>query len=648
MASRSDSLAASGDRNEGAEKSPESISGRDVKSTMPPSSSVFPLQRLDSVRTSGFLPRISVPVGDDSGDAPPSSRSFSPASTRRPEPRDAFPDPLLEEPTTDLGNAVETIDNPTRVREILNMLALHGRVGVIKQPLAPPLPVGPSVVDEAVGWRCEGTQPRPPFFVEIEGYNHIYEIPIVEAEKSPEGFTSGLPKWIARHRHRNHRRARVRSGIEVMFEHPDHLGLFIRRPVRDISAPGVGFWIQPEDRLYVSLVSDNIWLILDGEVRALLRGAVQSLPAGDDGLRCGMRVEPLEGHEHAWARFLEQMLYPTTARASDAEALWSLYDESGYFRLSGKNRGWFEERKASFSDAIERLSETDEMGCHSVWWTDDQAEAVVSALRLYTGCWFGSQMAKRPGKLVNGVPRRLVLRDIQLQAYELAYQHPDCRWMLTYVHENARFNMLMCKDFTERYDGTRRGVVRLAHALEVVTDAPAVERPAGVEITLATAREKRFFMDWMARRCPFAYRDALDLVPERLELNQLKDICKRTGFLRDRVILVARVRGRPVACAVADLGTDGLHLFGMYNVVRIFPFEMVDPSVHLALLDSARGFFRSMGKHHFVYFCDGEWSPFLHPGEGITDLGSAYLTILASELVPEWLEYMHEELAPRL
>jgi hypothetical protein len=291
------------------------------------------------------------------------------------------------------------------------------------------------------------------------------------------------------------------------------------------------------------------------------------------------------------------------------------------------------------------------MGCHAVWSNGDQAEAVVSALRMYTQTFFPSQMAKTPGRAIAGVPRRLVLRDIQLRAYEHVFHEPSCRWILTYVHEHARFNMLMWKDFTDRYDETPQGLVSRAHAIEVSCAHPASPLPEGLSVEPATEGQQEMVLEVMEVECPEVYRQALDFVPERFDLAELKSACARVGLMRDRRVLVAKRHRWTVAAAVLDAASDGLHLFGLLDTVRLFSFGLDggdEQQAFYALLEQARGFYRALGKSFFVAMRDGPWSPLLTPRDGMDDLGEANLTILSADVMPEWFEHMHESLAPRL
>jgi hypothetical protein len=377
---------------------------------------------------------------------------------------------------------------------------------------------------------------------------------------------------------------------------------------------------------------------------------VLALPTGTDGDRCGVRLEPVTPEATAqWLEVADSLLYPSTDRGGENyKALWDLYERSGYFRLSGKSPAWFEARRDSFESAAQRLVHAPEMGCHAVWSSGEHAEAVVSALRIYSETFFPSQMAKSPGPEIAGVPRRTVLRDIQLHAYEHAYHEPSCRWVLTYVHEHARFNMLMWKDFTDRYHGTANGWVSVAHAIEVSCGSRPRPLPPDLVVSRATGSDTRMLLDTIAATCPTPYVQALDLSPDRFDLSEFKAACEKAGFFRDRAVLVARRLGEPVAAAVLDTATDGLHLFGLLDTVRMFPLARGDDhEAYRALLDTARGVYGSIGKAHFVAMCDGPWSPRIEVGEDMSDLGEANLTIISADIMPEWLEYMHESLAPR-
>ena len=121
---------------------------------------------------------------------------------------------------------------------------------------------------------------------------------------------------------------------------------------------------------------------------------------------------------------------------------------------------------------------------------------------------------------------------------------------------------------------------------------------------------------------------------------------KRAGLARDRVTLIARHNGRACAAAVCELVEDGLHLFGLLDVVRLFAITPGGRATFTALLEASRDWYASRGKTGFAYFCETE--DYAHAtAADLVDLGTADMTVLAAELMPDQLEHAWEITAPK-
>ncbi len=72
------------------------------------------------------------------------------------------------------------------------------------------------------------------------------------------------------------------------------------------------------------------------------------------------------------------------------------------------------------------------------------------------------------------------------------------------------------------------------------------------EIAPATPMEKALLLASLDRHRDASYRDALDLVPGRLDISVVQEAWKREGVHRERGILVARWHGHPFAALLLD------------------------------------------------------------------------------------------------
>src|SRR5262249_37440588 len=143
---------------------------------------------------------------------------------------------------------------------------------------------------------------------------------------------------------------------------------------------------------------------------------------------------------------------------------------------------------------------------------------------------------------------------------------------------------------------------------------------------------------------PQAYAEALDLVPERFDLEAIGEEWASKDFTRRRRLLVARRFGVPVAAAVLESADDGVHLFRLLDSVRLFPLATGGVA---ALAAQASSFYLAMNKRSFVVFLEDDTS--VPPGlpSGYEDLGLADYVILSAEHLHELLEHVYAVTAPR-
>jgi hypothetical protein len=374
---------------------------------------------------------------------------------------------------------------------------------------------------------------------------------------------------------------------------------------------------------------------------------VSAGPAGEGGV-CGVRVSPrTPADEASWRRLLDRLLFPAT-RAGSAwcEANWALYEATGYFDLSDKDPSQFRSQKEAYTATTRRLEAAGGLGCHAVWpRPDGTLQAAVSILKVYQGSWFGFQMAKIRGD-APGVASGRVLRDIHLHAYGQAQRDPGLRWLIVYCQDKPIWSRLAHHDFPARHAPSERACVVRFRAVEVPCGGPAFARAEGVDVGPATGPETAGLLRALRRLRPRPYLEALDLVPERFDLTGIKAAWAGADLARERLTLVARRDGEPVAAAVLEDAEEGLHLFRLLDLARLYPLAPGGEAHFGALLQEARGWYARRGKRQFVCFLEGDQArEGLAPG--MQDLGVADMTVLSADLLPDLLEHICEVTVPR-
>jgi len=546
----------------------------------------------------------------------------------------------------------EPITEPTRIRALLHNLVTERRVGRIHPLDGTPI----EVTAEALGTdggahvrfrMSRSVLPRPPYFIELAGYASVYWIPVLEAVCDPDARTLKVwtPAAVVRVRHRKNPRAAAPNTARVRFRHPV-FGRFLERPVRDVGRQGLSFvTVLEEDLLHeglpleVELLGHGAPLPLRAEIRA-----VTALRPGQHA--CGLSVEPV-GPEAAqrWTTLVGTILHPHTELAADfGEALWSLYVDSGYLNLSDGRPEAFEPLRAPFVEGVRKLADAPELGGHVVWKSGDRICASAAVLRPYTGSWLGFQMAKVPGEEIDGVPRRRILRDLLLHAFEHIGQSRSPAWFAAHYQVDATIGRLTQHRFAERHQGSGESCILRFRAVEIDSDT---ELPAeGFEVGLATEGERRALVEGIAEQRPAAYVDALDLDEARLDLREVTEAWGRVGLRRERVVLAARRHGVLRAAAVVEAAEPGLHLFGLLDVVRIFPLGPGGDGAIAPLLSAAARWFRERGHAKLIWLAEGDQSALPVPPP-LRDLGLADMTLVSGRLLPDLLEHIDEVTAPR-
>jgi hypothetical protein len=495
-----------------------------------------------------------------------------------------------------------------------------------------------------------------PFELELIGYNSIYRFPVTRGLRvggpGENRVAIPLPARLVRLQHRASRRAEAPPECTITFQHPAFPDLRIHRPVRDLSFQGLCFDTRlDQDMIRAGLHLRDVVITAPGGDTMRCDADVRVVfPAADGrGAGCGVQLQlATPGDRTTWQELVGSTLHPSTRLGGTwSEDSWDLYTASGYFSLSGKSQPHFALLKAPFASVTRKVDAAPNVGCQVAWPSERGVEASLSLLKIYEHTWFGFQMAKLPGAPADGASGREVLRDIHLRAYEHAQNDPNLRWTMGLVQASARWSKLVHYDLPVRYLDSGLACTTDFHALQfdVPDRLPAAADTAA--IGLASATETARLLDGLRWRRPWVYREALDLVPERFELGGLCQQWQDAGLTRERALLVARQGGQVVAAAVVESADPGLHLFGLLDVVRLYPTVPAGLAAFDALLDAAAAWYAARGRTQFTCLLeDGPVPDCAHLAP--RDLGRGTLTLLSTELIPSFLEHVSEVTAPRL
>jgi hypothetical protein len=231
------------------------------------------------------------------------------------------------------------------------------------------------------------------------------------------------------------------------------------------------------------------------------------------------------------------------------------------------------------------------------------------------------------------------LYDLYLRATEHVIRH-GADWLVVFVqHAGARFSKRVNRDLPLRFADGKRSHVSSFRAWEVPTLHGGDSHGERVTCSEPTAEELRQWLADLAGRRDPAYLAGYDLVPERALLLEPEARFERAGLARQRVFRVAKVDGSPVAMAWIEQVSDGVHLFGLLDSVRIDCFAPLDTTtenlVRRALVREAQLHLGALGKRKLMFFDEALGSA---PVPGALNLGDADQALFSTELCLDLIE----------
>lgn len=515
----------------------------------------------------------------------------------------------------ELGNAAtsfldqERIEDPERIRRVLSLLHDRGALRLDR----------PAAV---------GTVQR------FEGPFSMFELEV----PAP----GNLPRFIDRTRARRERRVPVDPRVTFVARHPSFSGVEIRRGVRDVSRRGLSIWAHAEEDLLWPGLKVDFELAWRAGPPLRLRAIVRHVTPMADTQVDLVGFELLQP-DPIYTRTLDRMLHPTTSSGTaNPEALWELYEESGYFSLSGKRRDDFRPLAASFRKAERKLAEAPTVGGHFVTPIRGPIDASMHHVQLWDRSWLIYHVARSSRARTFADAGHEALTELYRHAYEHAQSH-DPLWLVTYVQKVAKWSRRVHHDIPEAFVESGEACVTSFQALEIATqsvfpaDSIRVQRLS--DAWTDTVHER------LREQYPRAFVEALGLSDLGRRIDP-RGLWRGAGLDRRREVLVALGDGGLEAVAVLDAVESGLHLFRLADSCRILDLGAASPAAYGALLTSASAWYGALGKPSYVYFLeDGAPDIDTLPRAGQRvhrDLGAAWMTVLSAGRIGELLERLDE------
>jgi hypothetical protein len=331
--------------------------------------------------------------------------------------------------------------------------------------------------------------------------------------------------------------------------------------------------------------------------------------------------------------------------------IWDLFESSGYFTLSNKASEDFEQFRESFRGASRKLAREPELGIQLVWPSGRGVEASASVLALNHHAAFIYHLARRGGSALPGVTGLEIIHALSAGTTHWIMAQEAMRWLIVWVQDTTKYSKRTHLDFVVRHaDGIQASNVRF-RALEI-----PVRHPANSEVrsrleacsddeewTVRPARRSELAR--VAEAASAAYPPSF-VQAHALALPEVDcmENWRASGLERGREIVVAERQGCIEAAATIEWAEDGVHVFGLLDVLRVIPMGSLARATEEAtavLLDYARDRFARLDKPFFIFASDpalpvGDWAA------DAKDLGLTHCTVLSVALLPGLLDHLWE------
>ncbi|HZU82324.1 MAG TPA: hypothetical protein VE987_05385 [Polyangiaceae bacterium] len=555
------------------------------------------------------------------------------------------------------SGAGEQIAVADRIEHIFRALARSHVTGILTDRGVTATLVGVVAIHDTGERLLRWTYDGPPWtgetIFEIAGPLSLYRCALEYTSELDGRLDTRLPAVLERVRTRREQRVPVPPRVFVRMR--TRSGLLISRELHDVSHRGLAFAVAARDDISVGAEIDGVVIDWQSRLRICARLLVRHISEESmEGRRTAGAVVIFDSPEDAlhWDVEVEALLEPATQTGGTwTRDLWELFERSGYFSLSNKAPDNFARLRHAFVSVSRKLAHAPGAGIQVVWPSGRGVEGSAAVVAINDQSVFMYQLGRRHGNPPVGVTGRAVVHGVFYRAIRWILTQRQFRWVVVWVQEAGRFSKRLQLDFVTRYaDGQRASVVRF-RALEIPTStAPHSEirrvgtspppRPKAAEQwTLSKARRAELERVGNAASAvfppSFVAAHAIG-VPGEEHSEEAGDALRR-----GREVVVATFDGAIQAAAILEWTEDGVHLYGLLDVMRVVPMGPSAEAAVPVLVEHARQRYASIGKAAFVFAADADLAVDRWP-EGATDLGVTYCTVLSVELLPELADHSWE------
>jgi hypothetical protein len=507
----------------------------------------------------------------------------------------------------------------------------------------------------ALRWTCTAAPPSADAVLDLAGALSLFRCPL-ELESQLDGrLETKVPSFLERLRTRS--QARVRAPTRVVVHLRPSASRSVDRELHDVSRDGIAFAVANQDSVYPGSIIEDASIDWQGRLRIradLVVKHVSEKPC--EGRRIAGAVATFASPEDAahWELEVEPLVDPNVRTGGTwSRDLWELFEKSGYFSLSNRSPQDFFRLRGPFVTVSRKLSVCDQSGIQAIWPSGRGIEASSSVAPLNDETVFMYQLGRRHGSPPLGGSGRAMVHAVFSRTIRWIISRRAFRWVVAWVQDAGRFSKRLQLDFVRRHEnGTDASVIRF-RVLQVPTRLPAARavQEGHTELPEEWAPAAK---GWAIRAAGRADQDdirsaAIASLPSSFvaahaigrALEEPPRAIEECAPKRGREVLVAELDGRVHAAATVDWAEEGLHLYGLFDVLRIIPMGPLASQTAPLLLERARQRYAALAKEAFVFAADADADSQGWPA-GASDLGVTYCTVMSSELLPLLAEHSWE------
>lgn len=298
---------------------------------------------------------------------------------------------------------------------------------------------------------------------------------------------------------------------------------------------------------------------------------------------------------HKLFSYIFEKKYPALKPANHFSKgeIYNLFERSGYLDL--KSRQEMDLNFKKMLSILDKIGEITHIIKNLVYYENEKPLTIGSVLRIYDRTFLGHHLASLPEAKLNLKSKT----DVYLGMLDFMSNHPYFHYYLTYFDDHLSWHDKMYKDFYKNINDDNKLYYDSMHFFECKIGFAGGERPEGYKCT-AVERPEEFFA-FCKESLPPIVIDCYHYNREHFSLLEVKQLYEILDLLTARRLWRICSDDRVAAYAVAETYTDGLNLYNLLDMCRIYPTnENIDLNPVLqALLPDASMFFRNFGKDRF-------------------------------------------------